>query len=197
MNSFRRNYLDTRFFITRFNKACKSFKQQLSKSKNAVKGTVFEDYVRSVLFPKSDFNLVHRTPDYDPEDCQDTIKLPDFLFEFRADRSHKIAIEAKYISAFNTTYREFASKQQYDRHNKFQKIEDVKVFVVFGVGGSPYKPNEVFIVPLKRLAFNKVKYDWLKEKAFEVQREKVNLVTLATISNPEKTKEFISSKETY
>ena len=48
----------------KFNKGIKAFTKELNKPGSFVKGEEFEEYVRNYIFPISDYDLIHKTHDY-------------------------------------------------------------------------------------------------------------------------------------
>lgn len=90
---------------------------------------------------------------------------PDLFLDYRAKQDHKpfkFAIECKYRSSY---FKGKISINEYQlkRYKKFASIKRRKVFIAIGVGGAPFSPNEVFIVPLQDVKNNELKKSFLNQ----------------------------------
>lgn len=90
---------------------------------------------------------------------------PDLFLDYRAKQEHKpfkFAIECKYRSSY---YDEKISldESQLKRYKRYASIKRRKVYLAIGVGGNPYSPNEVFIVPLNEVKNNELKKSFLNQ----------------------------------
>ena len=121
------------------------------------KGTRFEEYVVS-LFPESEFALQDRTRDLTKHTGRfvESDTHPDLVF--RALQSGRtFAVECKYRSRWgyqvNGGQGTWWNLYQFARYEEYQKRANIPVYVAFGIGGSPKKPNEVYFLELDRLRF--------------------------------------------
>jgi hypothetical protein len=119
------------------------------------KGEKFENYVNTVLFPESDYVLVHRTNNYDQNKdrfAENTL-MPDF--KFRCKRTHsEFYVEAKYRSSFNQQEKlEVMNLAQKDRFLRIQETESIPVFIVVGYKGQPENPTNISFFPLNELLY--------------------------------------------
>lgn len=111
------------------------------------KGYQFEDYVAS-LFPSYEWVIADKTRDYSKKFGRvvESDSNPDFTF--RHIRTNKtVAIECKYRSyfyngGFELSYRQLTNYINFGTKNK------IPVHMVLGVGGSPKKPEKLFLVPM-------------------------------------------------
>lgn len=114
------------------------------------KGYSFEDYIAS-LFPSYDWVIADKTRDYSKKFNRlvESDSNPDFTF--RHIKTNKtFAIECKYRSyfyegGFGLTYK------QLKNYTNFSSKNNIPVFVVLGVGGSPKKPQKLFSIPITNL----------------------------------------------
>lgn len=112
------------------------------------KGYQFEDYVAS-LFPAYEWVIADKTRDYSKKFGRtvESDSNPDFTF--RHTRTGKtFAIECKYRSYFYNGGFELTQRQLANYVN-FGAKHNMPVFVVLGVGGSPKRPEKLFLVPIK------------------------------------------------
>ena len=118
-------------------------------SANVIKGIEFENYIFNKLVAYKDIKVLSRSADYklglgtylDARSLE-----PDFLI------SHKIGkfklnywIECKYRSKVETL--KFHS-QQIKRYNDVQKTSSNPVFIIYGEGGCPSKPKDIYFFAL-------------------------------------------------
>jgi len=130
------------------------------------KGIRFEKYI-SNLFPKNLWVLTDRTKD-SSKNFDRTVESdmnPDLTFR-NILTGKTIAIECKFRSTFyRGKYQDFGywwKKEQGERYKKYGKKMNVPVFVALGIGGTPQKPNRLFISPLETL--NEAPYGFVTEK---------------------------------
>ena len=55
------------------------------------------------------------------------------------------------------------SNELLEKYREFEKKKDSSVFIVFGVGGKPKMPEQLFVVPLKEISTNFIHIDDLKK----------------------------------
>jgi len=115
------------------------------------KGEKFEDYTKS-LFPASHFDLLHRTPDYDPDSKQfdESCLRPDFKFKDKKT-GFEFYVESKYRKAIYGEKLEWCNYDQLKRYKEYDK--EAPVFVLIGLEGKPYDPEFVFFIPLKEAPY--------------------------------------------
>ncbi|MDM8556080.1 hypothetical protein QUF75_15250 [Desulfococcaceae bacterium HSG7] len=117
--------------------------------KEKEKGDLFEAYTAR-KFDKKYFTLKGWAGDkYTNGIYAETTTQPDLKLCFKLrDIKHNFAIECKYRSNYFNNGIEWAKQSQFNNYRKFEKDEQMPVFVVIGVGGSADNPNELFIIPL-------------------------------------------------
>jgi len=113
------------------------------------KGEAFEGYVEQVLFPKSDYDLLHKTNAYDQnnERYVGDSKKPDYRFKCRITGA-EFHIEAKYRSkSFNDSY-DILSKTQV---KTFAAIHaENPIFIALGYGNEANDPAYVSLIPYEQ-----------------------------------------------
>ena len=101
----------------------------------------------------------------------ETTPQPDLLMEFHLKgKRYPFAVECKWRKNERNESFEFATSEQLDRYRKYETEHKIPVFVAIGMGGEGSDPNQLFIIPLKRLKYNKISIDYLKQ--FEKQIDK-------------------------
>ena len=122
------------------------------------KGEDFEKYVEQSLFLKKDFDLVHRTNNFDQNKnrfAENTLH-PDFKFRCKKT-NNEFYIEAKFRSKFNQNDKlEIMSLAQKERFIIIQKKEKVPVFIVIGYEGWSNNPDKKSLIPLNELIYLKI-----------------------------------------
>jgi hypothetical protein len=122
------------------------------------KGKDFENFVVE-RFKKEYFNLIHWRGDKIYNGIYaDANKYPDLEYEFKTkSRETKLAVECKWRSSFEAGCLEWAKDYQIMNYNRYQKENNIKVFIFLGVGGRPNYPDELYIIPLDKIS-NKILY---------------------------------------
>lgn len=114
------------------------------------KGLAFENYVETVLFPKEDFDLLHKTSGPTQNDTRfvgSSLK-PDFKFKCRVTNI-EFWVEAKFRSkTFKNRY-DILSDRQYKTFPKAVGNGE-KIIIAFGYGGTADQPNHVSLFTLQK-----------------------------------------------
>jgi len=118
------------------------------------KGKEFEDFTRSRLFIKNDYECLERNTNYVPDDFIESLKEPDFKFRCRKS-GKEFFVEAKYRSVLNKGSFVFRA-DQFSRYKDYNK--ETPVCVVIGVGRQPQAPEKVYLIPLRDTS---IKFDKL------------------------------------
>jgi hypothetical protein len=130
-------------------------------------GEAFEYYTNS-LFPLSDFEPLHRTPDYRSYKKGNPLyRKPDF--KFRDKKTGKcFYVESKFRGGlYKGKLNWCKSDDQLQRYQEYEN--DAKVFILIGLGGEPASPEEVFLIPL-----SEIEYKGLYESIFEEYARRPN-----------------------
>jgi len=113
------------------------------------KGYLFEQFVVT-LFDREYFTLL----EWRSDKCIDgifqlTCQFPDLEFYFHSQsESLHFAVECKWRQYFTNGIVEWSKETQLANHKQFEKITQIPVFIVLGIGGYPNKPDEVYAIPL-------------------------------------------------
>tara|TARA_B110000240_G_scaffold197926_1_gene255194 strand:+ start:1705 stop:2667 length:963 start_codon:yes stop_codon:yes gene_type:complete len=138
------------------------------------KGEDFEKYVEQSLFLKKDFDLVHRTNNFDQNKnrfAENTLH-PDFKFRCKKT-NNEFYIEAKFRSKFNQNDKlEIMSLAQKERFIIIQKKEKVPVFIVIGYEGWSNNPDKISLIPLNELIYLELYPTFLQK--FNIEKENIN-----------------------
>lgn len=122
------------------------------------KGTSFESHIVDLFQIKQHSNfreLLEWQGDkysngvYPESNCN-----PDLVVKIRVgkEESRILGIECKWRNAFVNDTVTWARREQIDRYIKFGKDRGASVFVALGVGGTESHPEELFIVPISKMA---------------------------------------------
>lgn len=125
-----------------------------SLSENERKGQQFEDYIIS-RFATVDYSLIEKVNDYTSRHhATERSKYADLVFRKEATKE-QFAVECKYRSGWIQSKGKpaltWVEQRKIDDYNQFSSERDIDVIIVFGVGGTPSKPEEVFALPLRML----------------------------------------------
>ena len=138
------------------------------------KGEDFEKYVEQSLFLKKDFDLVHRTNNFDQNKnrfAENTLH-PDFKFRCKKT-NNEFYIEAKFRSKFNQNDKlEIMSLAQKERFIIIQKKEKVPVFIVIGYEGWSNNPDKISLIPLNELIYLELYPTFLQK--FNIEKDNIN-----------------------
>ncbi len=131
-----------------------------NKPDSHVKGDDFENYVEDYLFFKDNYKLVHRTQDYTANKNRyiEESKEPDYKFK-SIKTGKEFCVEAKYRSQFSDAV-EWCTFPQLKRYQEIDK--KTPVYLALGIGGSAYKPDYVFFIPIKDIKYTKLFHSFLK-----------------------------------
>ena len=142
---------------------------ELIKEESFVKGEEFEGYLREFIFPKENYELLHRTHDSstNKEDFVGTSLQPDF--KFRANDTKKVFwLEAKFRSSAFRDEVEWCKDYQLKRYQEINR--EAPVFIALGVGESAAAPDRLFIFPVKHAKYTKLFMSFLKKYEFPVDQ---------------------------
>lgn len=154
-----------------FNRIVKAVTDEVLKPASFVKGEDFENYVREVVFPKQHYKLVNRTHNYqtNKEDYVDNSLLPDFELQC-LETKKKFHVEVKFRKGtYNKNDKiEWCKSYQLKRYKSIDKAQPV--FLAMGIGDSPKKPDEVFIIPMSSINFCEFYDSFLDRYSFYVDK---------------------------
>ncbi|OGO41629.1 MAG: hypothetical protein A2137_00175 [Chloroflexi bacterium RBG_16_58_8] len=142
---------------------------EANKPESYVKGDEFERFVMERLFPREEYNLLHKTHDYSSnrDNFIASSKLPDFKFVSVANRL-QFYVEAKFRSKYHNGVLEWCKPFQLKRYRDINNI--VPVLIVVGLGGKPGRPEQVFLIPMQHIQFVKLFPSFLKRYEIPVNR---------------------------
>jgi hypothetical protein len=123
------------------------------QTESANKGYLFEQFVVS-LFVSEYFTLLEwRSDKYINGIYPLTCQFPDleYYFESQTESLH-FAVECKWRKYFVRENFDWSKKEQLENYKQFEKISEIPVFMILGVGGEENNPNEVYVVPLRDIA---------------------------------------------
>ncbi len=132
------------------------------------KGSRFEKFVTS-LFPEDQYVILDRTRDTGKRLGRyvESDKNPDLLFKKRST-GESFAVECKWRGAWTKApgYEDsgIAWKTEWTlRYGDFGRKLGVPVMLALGIGGTPEKPQEVYLVPIDKLRWNFIKQSYVIE----------------------------------
>jgi hypothetical protein len=102
----------------------------------------------------------------------ETTQNPDLLMELTTQpESHLFSVECKWRKEFHNDFIQFAKEAQLKRYKKYEKDNGIPVFIALGVGGTPSKPAQLFVIPLRYLKKINVHKDQLEGYQQDVDAE--------------------------
>jgi len=128
------------------------------------KGNDFEKYVVE-KFSKKYFKLKEWAGDkYVNGTYAETTLHPDLVFEFTLKgESRTFAVECKWRKELYLGGVEFANADQLARYKKFEKQQNIPVYVAVGTGGEASNPKYLSIIPLSEIETPFLSLDVLKK----------------------------------
>lgn len=135
------------------------------------KGKAFEDYVEHVLFPESNYELLHKTNSYDQNNKRyvGNSRKPDFRFKCKLT-GREFHVEAKYrTNSYKKSYDVLSPTQL----QSFQDVHtiNIPIFISLGYGGTANQPEYISLIP-----YQKVKEQFVSiEDALKYQIKKENV----------------------
>lgn len=100
----------------------------------------------------------------------ETTPQPDLLMELNTKgKSHLFAVECKWRKRYGKSGIEFATDEQLERYKKYEKEKGIPVFIAIGIGGEGDNPEQLFVIPLKRLKYSSIGKDYLVQ--FKKEKE--------------------------
>ena len=150
----------------------KAFSKEVSKPESFEKGEKFESYVRDFIFPLKDYDLVHKTHDFNSNDgdyVESSLK-PDFKLRDKRN-GQEFYVEVKWRKGtYNRQNKiEWCNKNQLKRYKAVDKNEN-KVFVVIGFGEKPTKPEEIILFPISSCNYTGLYDSFLDKYSFYVDK---------------------------
>ena len=156
--------------IKKLNSGIKALKNELMKPDSFIKGEEFEEYVRKYLFPISDYDLVHKTHDFNSNkgDYVETSLMPDFKFRDKTN-GKEFYVEVKWRRGnYNRENKiEWCNKSQLHRYKSIDSVEN-KVFIALGIGDDPNRPEEIFLFPMSACRYNGLYDSFLNKYSFYI-----------------------------
>ncbi|MDC8000113.1 hypothetical protein POV26_03625 [Aequorivita todarodis] len=159
-------------FLKKITKGITAFKNEVNKPNSFIKGEAFEEYVRKYIFPKSDYDLVHRTHDYNANngDYIESSLKPDFKFRDKKN-GKEFYVEVKWrMGIYNRENKiEWCNPKQLKRYKAIDKNESA-VFIVLGFGDKATKPKEIVLFPVSGCHYTGLYDSFLDRYLFYVNK---------------------------
>lgn len=132
-------------------KGSKKFFDEINKPDSFVKGEEFEDYVRKYMFPQDNYQLIHKTHNYENnrDDFVESSLLPDFkLRDLKNGR--EFYVECKFRNGYlnQKDQIEWCNKNQLKRYQRIHK-NDAPVFIALGFGDKGSYPEDLCLFSLR------------------------------------------------
>ena len=150
-------------------RALKAAWYELTKPASYVKGDEFERFIRNTLFPHAQYELLYKNFYYSTSRAFsiESSREPDF--RFRTTKSgREFFIEAKYRSRFYYGKIEWCKPYQLRRYQVINK--ETGLFIVIGVGGHPLTPEQLFLIPMKRIKYTVLFQSFLRKYEIPTDR---------------------------
>lgn len=115
------------------------------------KGDLFEGFVIQSIVKVNRVRLIAQVSDYNENGvfAEENFE-PDL--KFAQNSSGNFAVECKWRSRFQENgFIKWSYPEQIERYYRYQKENDLMVFIALGIGGQPDHPQEFYLVPLFRL----------------------------------------------
>ena len=139
---------------------------------NREKGVAFEEYIVS-RFSKKYFALKEWRGDKSSNGVYaESNTYPDMEYTFTLHgETYNFAVECKWRARYNKENKvEWSYKEQLARYRQFAKDKNMPVFIVIGIGGTPSKPANVFVVPLASIKDVNLPKSWLENYRHDLSK---------------------------
>lgn len=118
-----------------------------------LKGREFEDFVLELfdLNETKAYSLLEWRSDKSTGEVNPVSNgYPDFVLEYKAGKKKvKFSVECKWRANMSTHKKNIIiDSEQLERYKEYAAEKEQKVFIIFGVGGEPSMPEDLYIVPL-------------------------------------------------
>ena len=168
----------------RLNRAYLSIKNRIraiTLPEEVLKGREFEDFVLE-LFDLNDTNA-YSLLEWRSDKSTGVVNpvsngYPDFVLEYKeGKKKKKFSVECKWRSYLPKRLTQpLIEPEQFERYKKYAAEKGQEVFIIFGVGGDPSMPEDLYIIPLdffqeaqsKPSMFKKYKRD-VVDKWFDIE----------------------------
>jgi hypothetical protein len=138
------------------------------------KGEKFEKYVENTIFPKENYDLIHRSNSFNQNKdryAEETLK-PDFKFRCK-ESGNEFYVEAKYRSKANNSNKiELMSLKQFERFKEIQKDEVCPIYILIGYGGLPTNPFMLSLIPIEKIEYLSIYVSILKK--FKINKKNID-----------------------
>jgi hypothetical protein len=119
---------------------------------------MFDDYVCNDFFIVEKYEALPiktSTEELLPDDSPE----PDFKFR-QLETNLEFFIVTKFVPDSNNIMVEWCAKNRFEFLRKFTKPN---LFILIGMGGTSYLPDELYLVPFKQMINNKISRDLLRQ----------------------------------
>jgi len=149
------------------------------------KGGIFEQYIKDIIFDKSNYDLLHITPSDEQikERYIESSKKPDFKFRCKKTKQ-EFFVEAKYRARYDLEDKvKLLDLDRYIRYKEYETPE-IPVFIAIGIGGKPNKPVSISLIPLDEFKHEKLFKSVIKKYEIDHKRS-LNAKKLVSLINKE------------
>ena len=132
-------------------------------NQNKRKGDDFEKFVVKILSKNKYLKIKRWTGDKYVDGIYDkTNQQPDLLIEcmLKGEFSN-FAIECKWRNGLGVNYVQIAKNEQLSRYRAIKEIDKIPVFIVLGVGGTPNRPDNLYVLPLQVIKNSRLYFNFL------------------------------------
>ncbi|WP_233564700.1 hypothetical protein [Methanohalophilus sp. RSK] len=134
---------------------------QVSDDENKVeesikKGDSFEQFVAD-KFSKKYFSIVDWTTDVTRKYNRkvESNSNPDLCFRYTPN-DDRFAVECKFRSGLYQGGISWCKKYQMDKYKEYSENNDIPLYIVIGLGGSPESPERMFCIPIEEAKYTKL-----------------------------------------
>jgi hypothetical protein len=128
---------------------------------NYEKGRLFEGSIKR-LFNERNFRLDkwHESRRIVDHYIPVSFTYPDLeLVFFIGRKQYRFAVECKWRQTFWNGKIDWAEPHQIDAYEYFQRQQRIPVFIAIGIGGSPSRPEKLFVTPLSHISHTTEVYE--------------------------------------
>jgi hypothetical protein len=132
-------------------------------------GQEFEDYVEKYLFPKSHYDVLEKTHNYqtNSRNYVEASLNPDFKFRDRYTKK-EFYVEAKFRTSIYNNKLVWCNEKQLERYQIIN--QRLPVFLIIGYGGKADWPEYLSLIPLSKAKYTGLFPSFVDQ--FEIEHEK-------------------------
>lgn len=155
-------------YFQRFTRGVRKFLEEVLKPESFTKGEDFEEYVRQYMFPRKNYDILHKSPKFSEtsKDFIESSMLPDLKLRDKKS-GREFYVECK----FRAGYLNWEDKIEWCNENQLHRYQtihrnELPVFVTLGFGDNGSRPKEVCLFSMEKANWTGLYESFLDRHSF-------------------------------